>query len=346
MKSSFELPQQLPTLLLPWFAENARDLPWRADQEPYHVWISEIMLQQTRVEAVKSYYLRFLEAFPTLEALAEAPEERLLKLWEGLGYYNRARNLQKAACQILALHKGQFPNQASVLQTLPGIGAYTAGAIASICFDEPSPAVDGNVLRVAARLTTLKACVDQPQTKTAVTEALRSIYPKKACGDFTQALMELGACVCVPNGEPHCKNCPLRSICHTADTDAWLSIPVRQKKHPRKKELKTVFLLRYGNQIALEKRPNTGLLAGLWQMPNVEGTLTEQEAIHQASSWGLKPSSLLRTLHRIHIFTHVEWHMTAYEILCGSDSEQFIWSDSNSISHALPTAFRIFLESD
>ena len=195
---------QLPGLLLPWYEKNRRELPWRQDKEPYHVWLSEIMLQQTRVEAVKGYYARFLEALPTATDLAEASEETLYKLWEGLGYYTRVRNLQKAARQIVELHNGRFPTSYDDIRALAGIGDYTAGAICSICFDLPTPAVDGNVLRVCTRLTLDPSPIDKPATKKALTEALAAVYPKES-GTFTQALMELGATVCVPNGAPKCE---------------------------------------------------------------------------------------------------------------------------------------------
>ena len=195
----------LPELLLPWFAENRRDLPWRRDREPYHVWLSEIMLQQTRVEAVRGYYARFLQRLPTVEALAGADEDVLLKLWEGLGYYSRVRNLQRAAQELT--RRGGFPQTAEELERLPGIGAYTAGAIASICFEQKAPAVDGNVLRVLTRFLASDACIDQPRVRRDFAGRLRGVYPAGHCGDFTQALMELGATVCVPNGAPQCARC-------------------------------------------------------------------------------------------------------------------------------------------
>ena len=203
----------LPETLLPWFAEHRRDLPWRRDREPYHVWLSEIMLQQTRVEAVRGYYERFLTALPTVQALADAPEDRLLKLWEGLGYYSRARNMQKAAQVIVTQHGGVFPREYDDVRALPGVGPYTAGAICSICFELPTPAVDGNVLRVAARLLRLDAPVTEERIKRGIGEMLEKIYPAGRCGDFTQALMELGATVCLPNGEPKCALCPVAAFC-------------------------------------------------------------------------------------------------------------------------------------
>ena len=205
--------EQLPVLLLPWFAEHRRDLPWRRDREPYHVWLSEIMLQQTRVEAVRGYYLRFLERLPDIAALASAPEDVLLKLWEGLGYYSRVRNLQKAAQCVMEQHGGEFPRELSAIRALPGIGDYTAGAIASICFEAPTAAVDGNVLRVILRLTVCADSLADVRVRRRIGEELSAVYPAGHCGDFTQALMELGATVCLPNGTPQCGACPLRALC-------------------------------------------------------------------------------------------------------------------------------------
>ena len=232
---------QLPDRLLPWYKQHKRELPWRQDREPYHVWLSEIMLQQTRVEAVRGYYARFLQALPTVEALAQAPAEQLNKLWEGLGYYSRVRNLQKAAQQIMELHGGQFPRQYDQIRALAGIGDYTAGAIGSICFDWPTPAVDGNVLRVCSRLTADPAPIDDLKTKRDLTAALAEIYPQGRCGDFTQALMELGATVCAPNGAPKCDCCPLADLCTANREGTQLQYPVKAKKNPRKHKVSKGF---------------------------------------------------------------------------------------------------------
>lgn len=238
--------EQLPGLLLPWFAEHRRDLPWRRDREPYHVWLSEIMLQQTRVEAVRGYYLRFLERLPDIAALASAPEDVLLKLWEGLGYYSRVRNLQKAAQCVMEQHGGEFPRELSTIRALPGIGDYTAGAIASICFEAPTAAVDGNVLRVILRLT---VCADSPadvRVRRRIGEELSAVYPAGHCGDFTQALMELGATVCLPNGAPQCGACPLRALCEAHAQGTELQFPTKPPKKPRRIEQRTVFVLQCG----------------------------------------------------------------------------------------------------
>lgn len=338
--------EQLPVLLLPWFAEHRRDLPWRRDREPYHVWLSEIMLQQTRVEAVRGYYLRFLERLPDIAALASAPEDVLLKLWEGLGYYSRVRNLQKAAQCVMEQHDGEFPQELSAIRALPGIGDYTAGAIASICFEAPTAAVDGNVLRVILRLT---VCADSPtdvRVRRRIGEELSAIYPAGHCGDFTQALMELGATVCLPNGAPQCGACPLRALCEAHAQGTELQFPTKPPKKPRRIEQRTVFVLQCGDRLAVCKRPARGLLAGLWQLPDVPGKLETAEALRQAEQWGVHPTGILKTAERTHIFTHVQWDLRGVWLTCAAEAPQFTWADENALQHeiGLPTAYRQFLD--
>lgn len=335
----------LPGRLLPWYEQNRRDLPWRRDREPYHVWLSEIMLQQTRVEAVKGYYARFLAALPTVEALAEADPELCHKLWEGLGYYSRVRNLQKAAQVIVRDLGGVFPRDYAGIRALPGVGDYTAGAVGSISFELPTPAVDGNVLRVAARLALDHRPVDRPAVKRELTAALAEIYPRGRCGDFTQALMELGATVCLPGGAPRCEACPLADLCEAHRAGAELTVPVRTAKKPRRQEAMTVFVLEAPRGLALRKRPNTGLLAGLWELPHVPGLLEPAEALDQAAAWGIRVTELQRQADKRHIFTHVEWEMRGYYLRCEAGGD-FTWADQAQRSGgcALPTAFRQFLE--
>ena len=338
--------EQLPVLLLPWFAEHRRALPWRRDREPYHVWLSEIMLQQTRVEAVRGYYLRFLERLPDIAALASAPEDVLLKLWEGLGYYSRVRNLQKAAQCVMEQHDGEFPQELSAIRALPGIGDYTAGAIASICFEAPTAAVDGNVLRVILRLT---VCADSPadvRVRRRIGEELSAVYPAGHCGDFTQALMELGATVCLPNGAPQCEVCPLRSLCEAHAQGTELQFPTKPPKKPRRIEQRTVFVLQCGDRLAVCKRPSRGLLAGLRQMPDVPGKLETAEALRQAEQWGVHPTGILKTAERTHIFTHVQWDLRGVWLTCAAEAPQFTWADEDALRHeiGLPTAYRQFLD--
>ena len=338
----------LPERLLPWFATHARDLPWRKDNEPYHVWLSEIMLQQTRVEAVKLYYLRFLKALPTIRALAHCDEDTLMKLWEGLGYYTRAKNLLRAARHIMIQNHGVFPSDYESLRKLPGVGAYTAGAIASICFDLPEPAVDGNVLRVLSRIYLDDGCIDDQAVKRRVQEGLRKVYetlPQGKCGSMTQALMELGAVVCIPNGTPHCAECPCADLCKAKAQNAISLLPVRKEKKSRRIEYHTVFTLQCGNRIAIQKRPDKGLLAGLWELPHANGKLDPQSSIHQAEEWGCQPSAFIWQAQRTHIFTHVEWHMTCVHLLCDNMPDCYRWVTLQELETeaALPTAFRIAL---
>ncbi len=335
----------LPGALLPWYAANHRELPWRQDREPYHIWVSEIMLQQTRVEAVRGYYTRFLDVLPTVSALAQCDDELLHKLWEGLGYYRRVRNLKKAAQQVMSQHGGKFPRKYAEILALPGIGEYTAGAICSIAFNQPSPAVDGNVLRVISRITDDHTPVDQPAFKKAVQQLLQGVYPQNA-GDFTQALMELGATLCGPNRPPECENCPCNGFCLGYQNKTAKNLPVKTPKRQRKTEDYTVFILSCDGRIALQKRPNSGLLAGLWQLPNVSGKPDTQTALEQVERFGIKPKKLLMQVERKHVFTHVEWNMCGMYMEVAECGGGFLWLSAEEMKTqaALPTAFRLFLK--
>lgn len=334
---------QLPGALLPWYRENKRELLWRQDQDPYHIWLSEIMLQQTRVEAVKGYYSRFLKTLPTVEELANADDELLSKLWEGLGYYTRVRNLKKAAVQIMEQHKGVFPAEYAQVLALPGIGEYTAGAICSIAYDQKTPAVDGNVLRLVSRLTDDHTPITQPAFKKRVGECLRAIYPDSA-GAFTQALMELGATLCGPNTAPQCHACPCRDFCLGHQRGTAADLPVRQQKKQRRVEEKTVFILSCEGRYALCKRQTQGLLAGLWQFPNVPGKLDMKAAIIKVEEYGCKPKGIIKQVERKHIFTHIEWHMSGVYMDVDATVDTFSWFTPEQIREeaALPTAFRLF----
>ena len=335
----------LPGALLPWYRQCRRELPWRADREPYHIWLSEIMLQQTRVEAVRGYYARFLAALPTIEALAQCDDELLHKLWEGLGYYSRVRNLKKAAQAVMQQHGGVFPREYASVLALPGIGEYTAGALCSIAFGQKTPAVDGNVLRVVSRILNDPSPIDLPATKRAVTKALAEIYPEEA-GDFTQALMELGATVCGPNRRPDCGHCPCRDFCLAFAGGTAESLPVKSPKKEKRQEERTVFILSCNGSYALEKRPGTGLLAGLWQFPNISGHLDTAGALSWLETVGLTPRELLREVHRKHIFTHIQWNMKGIYLEVSEPGGNFQWFTGDEINTqtALPTAFRLFWE--
>lgn len=336
---------RLPQVLLPWYEENRRDLPWRQDRQAYHVWLSEIMLQQTRVEAVKGYYTRFLQALPTVEDLANAPQEQLYKLWEGLGYYSRVRNLQKAARVLCETYGGEIPRDYQKVLALPGVGPYTAGAICSIAFNLPTPAVDGNVLRVISRLENDDTPIDLPSCKKAVEEKLRRIYPERA-GDFTQALMELGATVCGPNREPDCSSCPCASFCRGRAAGTVRELPVRLPKKERRQEDLTVFVLRREGSYAVCRRSKTGLLAGLWEFPNVPGKLSLRQEVKYLEDLGLSLRQVYRQVEKKHIFTHIQWNMQGFYAEVTGDGGDWIWLTPEEIEKAaaLPTAFRQFWE--
>ena len=340
-----ELSREIARLLPVWYEKNKRPLPWRKDREPYHVWLSEIMCQQTRVEAVKAYYQRFLQQLPTITALAQCPEERLFKLWEGLGYYSRARHLKKAAVMICREHGGSFPTDYNAIRSLPGIGDYTAAAIASICFELPYPAVDGNVLRVVTRLCASSADISKESTRAEVRQTLQPLFNGVSSGMLNQALMELGALVCLPNHAPDCAHCPLQELCPSA-SGLWKEIPFKDTKKQRRQESHTVLLLRCGDDWALRKRPEKGLLAGLWEFPNLPGSLDAQAALDAAAEWDCRPVSLLLHLEKSHIFTHVQWELPAWVIECQNRAPAFHWANIAEIKnrYSLPTAFRQFLE--
>ncbi len=339
--------------LLEWFEVSARTMPWRSNPEPYWVWISEIMLQQTRVEAVRAYFDRFIAALPNIAALAEVEDERLMKLWEGLGYYSRARNLKKAAIVCMEQYNGELPKTYEELLKLPGIGAYTAGAIASIAYEQEIPAVDGNVLRVISRLLAWEEDITKQSVKrkmeTVLLELMHRTHPNPRM--FTAALMELGALVCIPNGAPYCMGCPWNLICLARIQNKIEEIPVKKKKIARKIEERTVFLIQDGDLTAIRKRPSTGLLADLYELPNVLGFYSEQE-VKQMWEEKLKvPLIVERLKDGKHIFSHIEWHMQAYRIipkmieqnkLLKEDGNEFFFVTQEQLNtdYALPNAFK------
>lgn len=330
--------------LLQWYDKHARVLPWRETPTPYHVWISEIMLQQTRVEAAKPYFDRFITALPDIPALATAPEEELLKLWEGLGYYNRVRNLQRCAKIILSDFDGELPKTLDELTSLPGIGPYTAGAIASIAYQIPLPAVDGNVLRVITRILACSNDITKEPFKKLIAKSLSVILPKRV-GDFNQALMELGATVCLPNGAPLCLCCPISRLCRGYQTGTMLDFPVKPEKKKRRIEQRTVFLFFYRGKVALHKRPETSLLAGMWEFPNVEPSLPASEISQWLSEQGFTADSIQPLPNAKHIFSHVEWHMNACSVQLQTLPENdWVWIGAEELKkeYAVPAAFKLY----
>ena len=333
-------------LLLFWFDRKKRKLPWREDPTPYHVWISEIMLQQTRVETVKFYYERFINQLPDVEALSKAEEETLLKLWEGLGYYNRVRNMQKAAVQIMEEYGGRIPDSYAKLLELKGIGNYTAGAIASIAYGRREPAVDGNVLRVIMRFLADESDISKQSVKVSVETMLRQRMPERRSGDFNQALMELGAVVCIPNGEPLCMECPLAELCAARRQGNVSRIPVKSAKKPRTIEKKTVFILFDDGRTAVRRRDEKGLLFGMYEFPNTQGHLNWEQALSYVREQGFSPLKITEIESSKHIFSHKEWHMKAYAVKIEQANDQewylFIHPQDAQEKYPIPSAFAVY----
>lgn len=347
--------------LLQWFDEHKRSLPWRDNPKPYYVWVSEIMLQQTRVEAVKGYFDRFITELPTIEALANCEEEKLMKLWEGLGYYNRVRNLQKAAQVVVREYHGELPDTYEELIKLPGIGSYTAGAIASIAYNKQVPAVDGNVLRIVKRLSANFDDITKAKVVKEVEQDMKEITPVRA-GDFNQSLMDLGATICIPNGRPLCEQCPIAELCEGRKQDVMMLLPVKPSKKPRKIEEKTVLVLEFQGKYAINRRARKGLLAGLWEIPNVEGRLGIEELETILQQVGIQDYEIELLGRAKHIFSHIEWHMLGYHIKINELEQKqkvVILSDNNKVEipldeyswveeqkladeYALPTAFEYY----
>ena len=334
--------------IVTWFQKNKRDLPWRNHPDAYRVWVSEIMLQQTRVEAVKPYYERFLRELPTVKDLAEAKEDQLLKLWEGLGYYNRVRNMQKAAQQIMIDYQGQFPDTFEEIRSLKGIGNYTAGAISAFAFGLSKPAVDGNVLRVISRLMGSREDIMKQSVRSKIEEKLEHVIPEGAASDFDQGLIELGALVCVPNGEPKCTECPVAHLCEARKQGMIAEIPVKSKGKARKMEDNTVLIFKDGEKLAIQKRPSKGLLAGLYEFPNQEGHLTMEEVTAYSKKIGLMPVRIKKLEDAKHIFSHIEWHMSGYEIVVDelekTNEKAFLFIHPEEIEkkYSIPSAFEAY----
>ncbi len=364
MTSHTDILKQIPAPLLRWYHNQARILPWREDPSPYRVWISEIMLQQTRVAAVIPYFERFMSAIPGIHQLAAVDENNLLKLWEGLGYYSRARNLQKAARQIMQQYNGTLPSDFSTLLTLPGIGRYTAGAISSIAYGQKNPAVDGNVLRVFMRLLACNDDITKAKTKRQVEEQLRPIMPKAPeSGTFNQALMELGATLCLPGKNAHCPICPLEKLCLAWAENCTAEYPKKAPRKPRRIEKRTILILEKNGKTAIHKRPDTGLLSSLWELPNLDGWPTAKTILKKMNLTTENVLSIEKLPATVHIFSHLEWHMHAWRIQLSSNFIReitaayrkdtmyesslsgLLWLSSEQIvtSYSIPSAFNTYI---
>lgn len=327
--------------LLNWYDENRRILPWREDATPYRVWVSEIMLQQTRVEAVKPYFERFVKELPTLQDLSVASDDTLFKLWEGLGYYNRVMNMKKCAIECVEKHGGNLPSTYDKLIQLPGIGAYTAGAIASIAYKQKVPAVDGNVLRVFSRVLISEDDILKESTKRKFQKIIMEYLPEDRSDAFNQALMEIGALICVPNAAPRCNICPVASECMGYQSGDAHRLPNKTVKKARKIDKKTVLVITYQNQVHLCQREEKGLLAGLYEFDVYEGYLTKNQIRDQFKGNIKRMTALEDTKH---IFSHVEWHMKGYLIELNDKTIDSIWCTKKEIeeTYAIPTAYKVY----
>jgi len=336
-----EFKAYINTELLNWYDEHARVLPWRDNPTPYRIWISEIMLQQTRVEAVRSYFERWMIKAPDVFILSQLSLDEINKLWEGLGYYSRARNILKASKIIVKQYNGILPSSKHLLEELPGIGPYTSGAISSIAFNQKETAVDGNVLRVFARLTANKNDIKSLSTKKEIKKIVYDVLPEDRVGDFNQSLMELGATVCIPNGEPKCVSCPLINICESYKQNLTSLIPVKQKKKIQRVEKVTVLLVNKDGLIAIKRRPDSGLLALLYEYPNFDYHMTKGELTLMYPNSEIVPLPDAK-----HVFTHIIWKMKGFSILIKEDefSKDYIWATPDDISntYTIPTAFKAY----
>ena len=323
-----------------YYEENGRDLPWRENASPYTVLLSEVMLQQTRVEAVKAYYRRFLSRFPDVKSLAESEEDEVLKLWEGLGYYSRARNLRKAAIAVMENFDGEFPSSKKELLSLPGVGEYTSSAIASIAFHKKDIAVDGNLLRVFARLTSYPHDIKSPKAKEDCYDYLSSRLKKIDPSIFNQSLMDLGEITCIPNGAPHCESCPLADICLAHKQKLETSFPVVPPKKEKPHKKMTVLLFLKDSKVGIVKRPSSGLLANLYGFPMEEGHYDENALRDLLASKGIKVLRMRPMIKKKHVFTHLVWDMEGYPIEVADAPVRFVSEKERQESYSLPSAFK------
>lgn len=333
--------------LLQWYDENKRDLPWRHSTNPYSIWVSEIMAQQTRITALIPYYHRFMKQFPTLWDLADATEDEILKAWEGLGYYSRARNLRLAAQKVVSHFNGKIPNTKKDLMGLPGIGEYTAGAILSIAFDIPTPAVDGNVLRVFSRLENNDVDVMTTQAKVIAQEFVTGIMPDERISCFTQALMELGAIICLPKN-PLCGTCPVYTLCKAFQCNRQGELPRRSPKKPPANMDKTILILCNTKGQILMRQRTEKLLNGLWEFYMTDGFMSPHEIKNHLLEMGYTIANLIPLGQAKHVFTHIIWNMEGFYCAINETHlpEGYIFCDKGDIqSLAVPTAIRFYADS-
>ena len=345
MKKEIEL-QKMVVPLIEWFQKEKRDLPWRKTNDSYKIWISEIMLQQTRVETVKEYYKHFLSELPTLHDLAKVKDDKLLKLWEGLGYYSRAKNLKKCAIEIAEKGLQELPRDYEELKKLPGIGPYAAGSIGSIAYNLKTPAIDGNVLRVMTRLLEDERDIMKSSIRKEYFQILQQIMPENT-RDFTESLMELGALICLPNGIPKCQECPISFLCQSYSHQSMLNYPNKKKELQRKIEQKTIIILEYNQKFALQKRPEQGLLASLYEFYNVSGKLTKKELKEQLKKDKIEYAEVIALNESKHIFSHLEWEMIGYFVHCKKrPKKQFVWASKEEIKnkYSLPNAYSKYIK--
>jgi len=333
---------KIATSLLAWYDQHHREMPWRTTASPYRVWISEIMSQQTRIDTVMVYFERFMNAFPTMESLANASLDDVLKNWQGLGYYSRARNIHKAAHVIMKEHQGLIPSTYEELLTLPGIGPYTAGAIASIAFNQRVPAIDGNVLRVIARVKGIKDSIQSLKTIKQITSIVQEQISTERPGDFNQALMEIGALVCIPNGAPKCESCPLSNDCVARAKNLIDVIPPKKKKTLQKVEPRTVVVMEYQGKIGLRQRKDSGLLASMYELFHVEGHFDAKDIVEQFSNI----VSIDSLAPHQHVYSHLIWQMIGYHIVVDQPVEgmEFVTMEEALTTYAIPNAFWPFLQ--
>lgn len=342
-KPNFAVLKKMPLTLLSWYDKRARELPWRENPTPYRVWISEVILQQTRVQAGKKYFERFIDQVPNIKTLAAIDETKLFKLWEGLGYYNRAKNLKKAACIVMEEYDGALPADFKELKKLPGIGEYTAGAISSIAFGLRHAAVDGNVMRVLARMLCWSEDVRKEAAKHWAAEQIQSILPNRA-GDFNQALMELGALICRPNGDPLCDQCPVKKLCLAYQTKTQDQFPVKPAKKSRKKQNRTVFLIISEQKIAVCQRPKKGLLSSMWEFPCAEQELSKEEACEWLKQQGITPVEILPAPKHKHIFSHIEWNLSGWVVVAEHVPYKMVDKEQLQNEVPIPSAFEPYTQ--